>query len=134
MGRRKTSTAAAAESTVKLSDEVVQLETLSADAQLTITLALETYQKAKVEADAAKETMEMAAAEIKASLETEGRAKIRAGELPICIVRGTSSKLDKVRFVELGGSLATLENATITKPKKAYVRIGAEKERNEDES
>lgn len=38
-------------------------------------------------------------------------------------VRGVSSKLDKQLFVKNGGSLKTLEDSTITTPKKPYVLI-----------
>ena len=39
------------------------------------------------------------------------------------IVRGTTSKLDKKKFVSLGGSLATLERATTKSPRAAYLKV-----------
>lgn len=38
-------------------------------------------------------------------------------------VGGTTSKLNKKKFVSLGGSLAILERATETKPRKPYLKV-----------
>jgi hypothetical protein len=38
-------------------------------------------------------------------------------------VEGTTSSLDKMKFVSLGGSLSMLEEATVTKPKAAYTLV-----------
>lgn len=41
------------------------------------------------------------------------------------VVRGTTSKLDKQKFVSLGGSLEMLENATVQVAKRPYTKITA---------
>lgn len=50
------------------------------------------------------------------------------------LVAGVQKKLDKQRFVMLGGSLAMLEEATVETAKKPYIRITLpnEKEWNEE--
>lgn len=49
-------------------------------------------------------------------------------------VRGTSKKLDKKLFVAIGGSLAQLEEATVTTPKRPYDLITLPgDERDDDE-
>lgn len=47
-------------------------------------------------------------------------------------VGGTTSKLDKKKFVSLGGSLAILERATKTSPRKPYLKVTAPGEKTED--
>lgn len=51
------------------------------------------------------------------------------------IVRGESSRLDKVKFVELGGNLDHLLLATRRTPKKAYIdiRVPGKKRRGDPE-
>lgn len=52
-------------------------------------------------------------------------------------VGGTTSKLDKKKFVSLGGSLAILERATKVTPRKSYLKVtpaGEEKEDAETDS
>ncbi len=71
--------------------------------------------------------MALACTEVKEVLEVSGLKKLRAGDVPISLVEGTTRSLDKLKFVELGGSLEMLENATVSKPKKAYISIGKEK-------
>jgi hypothetical protein len=71
-----------------------------------------------------KQQMKDEAAKVFALMEDEGIEKCRVDGQPLCIVRGVSSSLDKMKFVELGGSLEMLKNATVSKPKKAYVKIG----------
>lgn len=55
--------------------------------------------------------------------QAEAKSVTLEGLATMTLVEGTSSKLNKKKFVELGGSLAMLENATETKPKKSYVLV-----------
>lgn len=58
----------------------------------------------------------------------EGITKLEIDGEPVTLVTGgTSSKMDKLKFVALGGDLTMLENAKTTKPKKDYMLIGKEK-------
>lgn len=49
-------------------------------------------------------------------------------------VGGTTSKLDKKKFVSYGGSLAVLERATVTKPRKPYLKVTAPGEKDDAET
>jgi hypothetical protein len=71
-----------------------------------------------------KAQMKDESAKVFALMEEEGIEKCRVDGQPLCIVRGVTNSLDKMKFVELGGSLEMLKNATVSKPKKAYVKIG----------
>lgn len=93
-----------------------------------VSAILSTYHELKAQADLLYEIMDGESQKIRALMEGAGHEKIEIDGTPCTIVRGTSSKLDKVKFVQLGGSLAQLENATTSKPKKVYLRIGKEKE------
>lgn len=79
-----------------------------------------------VEATLQKEAIEVEKAKILKLLQDNGIEKVDVAGEPVQIVRSTSSSLDKVKFVQLGGSLKQLEDATIKKPKKPYVLIGEE--------
>jgi hypothetical protein len=89
---------------------------------------LQTYQMLKIDADLLYDQMEEEKRKMKGEMELAGLEKISINGTPCTIVRGEQSTLDKLKFVELGGSLATLENATSKKPKKAYLAIGKDKE------
>ena len=117
-----------------MSPKLEQTETATATAEATVELGESTAlhlgllvemhqtlvgQRKAIEAEIAK-----IQAETFATLEAAGVEKVRVGETPVSIVRGTTSSLDKQKFVALGGSLTMLAEATVTKPKKAYVRIG----------
>jgi hypothetical protein len=93
-----------------------------------ISAVLSVYSELKLQADLLYEGMEEEKAKIFEIMKDAGYEKMEIDGVGCTIVRGTSSKLDKMKFVELGGSLEQLANATVTKPKKAYLRIGAAKE------
>jgi hypothetical protein len=90
-----------------------------------------TLNEIKFEAGLLDEAMDIEKAKIFEILQTEGIDKVDVQGTGLAIVRGTSSRLDKVKFVQLGGSLAQLEAATIVKPKKPYLRVGADKTESE---
>jgi hypothetical protein len=85
-------------------------------------------------------------AEKKAIIEKMDKEKALIGELrdeaevlsldfegfKVTYVQGTSSKLDKKKFVALGGPLKMLENATVTTPKKAYELVTVPGEKGDD--
>lgn len=75
------------------------------------------YELAKAKRDKEKLNIEGYFEQTEAkSIELEGLATITR-------VEGVTSSLDKKLFVQQGGTLAQLENATVTKPKKAYTLI-----------
>ena len=59
-----------------------------------------------------------------------GRLREKSGEkslelegFKISLVEPVRKELDRKKFVELGGSLAMLENATVSRPTKSYEKI-----------
>lgn len=90
---------------------------------------LKLYRKLKAEFDAAEAKLEKEAKNIEGYFEQAGATSITVdGHATITEVRGTSSKLDKKLYVRNGGTLAELENAMVTTPKKPYVLITLAKE------
>lgn len=90
---------------------------------------LKLYKGLKTDFELAKAKLEKEAANIGGYFEQAGAQSINVeGYATITEVRGTSSKLDKKLFVRQGGTLAQLENATLTTPKKPYVLITLAKE------
>lgn len=90
---------------------------------------LKLYKGLKDAFEVAKAKLEKEAANIEGYFEQAGASSIAVeGYATITEVKGTSSKLDKKKFVAQGGTLAQLENATVTTPKKSYVLITLSKE------
>jgi hypothetical protein len=90
---------------------------------------LKLYRKLVAEFDAAEAKLDKEAKNIEGYFEQAGAQSITVeGHAVITEVRGNSSKLDKKLFVQQGGTLAQLENATITSPKKPYILITLTKE------
>lgn len=89
---------------------------------------LEIYRRLDVEYELAKKKLDKEAANIEGYFEQIGANSVKVqGHATITEVRGVSSKLDKKLFVQQGGTLKQLENATTTTPKKPYVLITLEK-------
>jgi len=114
----------------RLSATVTTTTETSLDVQLQARLRalLSTYHTLKADFDLIEAQMDEEVEKMKAILDTEGVQKVVLDGVPLTIVGGESSSLDKLKFVELGGSLEMLADATVKKPKKKYLRIGAEKE------
>ena len=107
--------------------ETVQVQ-VEPDVAARLDTLLRTYLDLKFDADLLYDQMEEEKRKMKGEMELAGLEKISVNGTPCTIVRGMSSTLDKLKFVELGGSLATLESATFKKPKKSYLSIGKDKE------
>ncbi len=89
-----------------------------------LTQRLKLYTRLKAEYEAAKAKLDKEKLNIEGYFEQAGAQSITIeGHATLTEVRGVSSTLDKKRFVQQGGSLAQLENATILKPKKPYLLI-----------
>src|SRR5216683_3159216 len=80
-----------------------------------LTALLDTYQTLKVDADLLYGQMEEEKRKLRGEMELAGLEKVTIAGVPCTVVRGMSSSLDKLKFVELGGSLKMLENATVKK-------------------
>ncbi len=90
---------------------------------------LKLYRKLKAEFEIAEAKLKKEAGNIEGYFEQVGAQSITVeGHATITEVRGNSSKLDKKLFVQQGGTLAQLENATLTTPKKPYILISLSKE------
>jgi hypothetical protein len=88
---------------------------------------LDVLRKLRAELDAAKAKFDKEKANIEGYFEQTGATSINVdGYAKITEVRGTTDVFDKKKFVELGGSLKMIENATFPKPKKPYVLITLE--------
>lgn len=61
------------------------------------------------------------------------RAGVRVHDLNVKLVEGVSTKLDKKKLLEQGVTMAQIEAATTTKPKKAYVDIRLPGQRTRDD-
>ena len=89
-----------------------------------LTQRLKVYRLRKEEFEKAKAAMEKEARNVEGYFEQAGASSIVIeGHATITEVKGTTSNLDKKLFVQQGGTLAQLENATVSKPKKSYVLI-----------
>lgn len=99
---------------------------MSIDVEIAQKLAatLSTYHDLKLQRDLLDEAMKTESKKIQAEMDLLGVEKIEIEGTPCTIVGGYTRTLDKIKFVELGGSLKTLENATVSKPRKKYLRIG----------
>src|ERR1035437_10267166 len=102
---------------------VTQIVELSPKLKRQLLNELKAYQGLKAQQDA----LELALANKKANI---GRLREKSGEkalelegYKISLVEPVRKELDKKKFVELGGSLAMLENATVSCPTKSYERI-----------
>jgi hypothetical protein len=108
--------------------ETVTTVHVEPDVAARLTALLDTYQALKVDADLLYDQMEEEKRKLRGEMELAGLEKVTINGVPCTVVRGLSSSLDKLKFVELGGSLEMLENATVKKLKKAYLSIGKEKD------
>ena len=55
--------------------------------------------------------------------EKSGEKALELEGFKITLVEPVRKELDRKKFVELGGSLAMLENATVSRPTKSYEKI-----------
>lgn len=117
----------ATQTTTEVQGEATQ--SLAPELMTRIAAILSTYHDLKEQAKLYAELADAENKKILDLLQEEGIERAEVEGTACTIVRGTTPTLDKVRFVELGGSLQMLENATMHKPRKPFLRIGKEKER-----
>lgn len=99
---------------------------IAPDVQARVSAVLSTYHDLKMQADLLYEQMEAEKAKIWDVMKEAGYEKIEVDGTPCTVVKSSQSKLDKQLFVQLGGSLEQLNNATRSVPKKPYLKIGKE--------
>jgi hypothetical protein len=96
---------------------------LSLDARLRLGALLGTYRSLKTDLDLLDAQLAEECKTIWSVMQEDGVAKTVVDDCRLTVVGGFSSKLDKVKFVQLGGNLQTLAAATVRKPKKPYLKI-----------
>lgn len=85
---------------------------------------LRVYAGLKVKYEDAKKALDREKANLGGYREQTGEQSVSLdGYGTITEVRGVTSKLDKKKFVALGGSLTMLEEATVVSPKRPYELI-----------
>lgn len=103
-----------------------QAPTLEPEIVQLLALKLANYNTLMVDFKLLKEQIDDIKGEVLDELNLWGLEKAVIDDIPCTVVGGNSSSLDKVKFVQLGGSLKMLEEATVSKPKKKHLRIGKE--------
>lgn len=84
---------------------------------------LSTYNDLKVQAQLIADAMDVEKATIREIMEENSIESLKVGNQPLRMVRGVTSTLDKKKLLEQGVTQAMIDNATVTKPKKAYLDI-----------
>jgi hypothetical protein len=108
------------QTTVTASTEVIIEPALKTKLEKRLTI----YAKLDAEYELAKAKRDKEKANIDGYFEqADAKSITLEGIATLTRVEGVSSKLDKKLFVKQGGTLAQLENATVTTPKKAYTLI-----------
>ncbi len=93
---------------------------------------LQAFQELKTQRDAIQSAMDMHKATVARLRESTGEKSIQIDGFISTHVTGETSKLDKKKLVELGCALAWIEEATTTKPKKAFEKITCPGEKVEE--
>ncbi len=99
---------------------VVQLSPLLKRKLLT---EFKVYATLKAQQNALQAQLDASKAKIHGFREQSGEKALTIDGFKTTLVEPVRAQLDKKKFVELGGSLEMLENATVSKPTKAYEKI-----------
>lgn len=116
--------------------ELQQSVELAPEQRLRLEALLANYLALETDADLINDLLDTEKQKLFELLDDEGvKDAIQMEGRTLKIVRGESSRLDKQKFVALGGNLEHLQLATIRKPKKAYldIRKAGEKRRGDVE-
>lgn len=104
-----------------------QKTTIAPDVAERLRALLSSYFDLKQQADLLEAQMDEEKAKVWDIFKAEGVKSANIDGTSCTVIEGTVSYLDKVEFVTLGGDLALYDQATKTKPKKAYIQIGKDK-------
>src|ERR1035437_1257512 len=102
---------------------VTQTVELSPQLKRQLLNELKAYQDLKIQLEALETYIAAKKANIGRLREKSGEKALELEGFKITLVEPVRKELDKMKFVELGGSLAMLENATVSRPTKSYERI-----------
>ncbi len=94
---------------------------------------LKAYQALAAQLATIKHAMDVRKGKIGTLRESTGEDSISLDGFKVTRVTGTHSTLDKKKLVELGCAMAWIEEATTTKPKKAYEKVTCPGDKEEDE-
>ena len=86
---------------------------------------LRAYAQLQTEMDTLKAKIDARKSLIEAIRDEVGEESIQCDGFTVTLVAGMQKTLDRDKLVELGCAVAWLEEATVTKPKKAYTLITA---------
>lgn len=100
---------------------------LSVEAKAALEARVSTCLVLQADLDLLTAQLELEKAALLTEMTEAGVDKAHFAGVPVAIVRGSSSRFNRMKYVQLGGDVALLEQATVTKPKKPYVRLGAER-------
>ncbi len=117
MGRLQTATSVTTTTTEQV--------TLKPSQRRRLLTNMQTHAKVCAEIKTLEGKKEKAAAAVRAVREETGANSLTLDGYTTTNVQGTTTSLDKEKLVELGCALAWIEEATVTKPKKAYEKITA---------
>ena len=106
-----------------LTQDQEQVLELSPEMQVRAEAILSTYTELALEAKLLTEQADIEKAKLHAIMDAECLVKTSVTGYTITVVKGETSKLDKLLFVKLGGNLQHLIDATKKKPKKPYVLV-----------
>lgn len=109
--------------TAKATTTTVQAVSLRPRLRAELLNELRSYAVLKVEGDALQIAMDAHKARVREIRETTGEKGFEIEGFKITDVTGTSSRLDRKKLLKLGVTLAQIEEATVTKPKKSYEKI-----------
>ncbi len=96
-------------------------------------LNLKTYQSLRDQLKAIEAAMDKHKAVVQECMNEAEEEKLSIDGFKTTMVFGVNSRLDKELFVQQGGTLAQLANATVTKPSRPYCKISCPGDKSHDE-
>jgi hypothetical protein len=85
-----------------------------------LTNELAIYAELEAELELSKQALDAQKSKVTQLAEQTGEKSFGVNGHKVTLVEGTTSSLDKKKLIALGVTTAMLEEATVTKPKKAY--------------
>lgn len=111
-------------STVRMAITPVTAVDIDEEIAAKMAASLATYTEMKIQRDLLDEAMKKESKQLLGEMELLGVDKLEVEGYPCTIVRGETTSLDELKFVQLGGDLELLNRAKVTKPKQPYLLVG----------
>lgn len=96
---------------------------IAPELQARLSALLCTYAHLKIQLEAVQTQVDIEKAALKQILEEIGTDSVASDGYHLNIIKGTTSTLNKLKLLAEGVTLAMLEAATVTRPKKPYLSI-----------